>query len=56
MVTVSAFFIVGIAVRTKSIHSSRPNLYLDVGMATGISCPPSGLGSEEAPDACGDFG
>jgi hypothetical protein len=38
-------------VGTRNIGRNRSKS--KVGMATGISCAPAGLGSEEAPGACG---
>jgi hypothetical protein len=37
------------------MSDSRRNTDREVGIATGISCPTAGLGSEEAPEACGVY-
>ena len=39
----------------KSLVDQRLVPRCQVGMTTGISCPHSGMGSEEAPGACGVF-
>jgi hypothetical protein len=43
------------SVSVQLILPTGANSSRQVGIATGISCPPSGLGSEEAPGACGVF-
>lgn len=37
------------------MHPSNPGMERDVGMAAGISRLAAGLGSEEAPGACGVY-
>jgi hypothetical protein len=41
---------------TLSALRERHDQYWEIGMATGILCPPAGLGSEEAPGAWAFFG